>query len=884
LLTIGKLGASPGQLEYYERQVAAGAEDYYAGRGEAPGVWLGAGVERLGLAAGVRVEREGFMALMRGCHPTDGNVLRTMTKASTVAAVDLTFSAPKSVSVLFAVAGGEVSGALVEAHERAVASAIGYLEREGCRTRRGRGAAERVAGEGFVAAAYRHRLSRAGDPQLHTHVVVANLTRADGRFTALEAHTLYEHKSAAGAVYRAALRAEVRERLPWASWQRVGRGLFEIDGVPEAVLRHFSQRRAEIEQRAAELVGADAAGSLSRERMQGIALATRRAKSNDSIDGEQWRADARARSAEHGFGPRDLARLRARRPADSVRPSFQAVTARLSGPDGLTATHNTFTRRHAVAELADEFTNGIRLSALERAADRYLQHPSVRPLASSDAGVPGFTTEDLLACERAILDSAQRRRGRGSAVAPDHVLTAALSRSQPVLNADQAAAIRAIATSGNGVDTVQALAGTGKTTMMRALADLYRDAGYCVIGAAPTARAARELREVAGVPAETLHALSANLDSTRGFREKTVLLLDEAGMASTRISAEIFKQAERSGVKVIAVGDPGQLTSVQAGGWLAALTRQHAGPELRRVLRQHDPAERDALEALHDGNPETYLDHKADQITIHATEDDALGAVIDQWAEARVAHGAMAVAMIARDNATREQLNDAARARLKADGALSDRGITIGGREWAPGDRIIARRNNRQLNIDNGTLATITRFDRHRQAVLIRTDSGEERAIDASYLSDHVEYAYAVTGHSSQGATVENAIVLGRPEEFTREWAYTALSRARHQTTIHLIADHSPAEHERRDYAPPQPDREPADALDALARAMRRSEAELLAVEQRELNPLSVTTSGGQPHEPVPSPSPTRSAGWASRESTRSWRPQDSASRTSLGR
>jgi len=258
--------------------------------------------------------------------------------------------------------------------------------------------------------------------------------------------------------------------------------------------------------------------------------------------------------------------------------------------------------------------------------------------------------------------------------------------------------------------------------------------------------------------------------------------------------------------------------------------------------------------------------------------------VIDQWAEARVAHGAMAVAMIARDNATREQLNDAARARLKADGALSDRGITIGGREWAPGDRIIARRNNRQLNIDNGTLATITRFDRHRQAVLIRTDSGEERAIDASYLSDHVEYAYAVTGHSSQGATVENAIVLGRPEEFTREWAYTALSRARHQTTIHLIADHSPAEHERRDYAPPQPDREPADALDALARAMRRSEAELLAVEQRELNPLSVTTSGGQPHEPVPSPSPTRSAGWASRESTRSWRPQDSASRTSLGR
>jgi len=134
------------------------------------------------------------MALMRGEHPVDGMMLRRMTASSKVAAVDLTFSAPESVSVLFAVAGGDVSHALVEAHERAVASAVGYLEREACRTRRGHAGSETVRGEGFVAAGYRHRLSRAGDPQLHTHVVVANLTRADGKFTALDAHTLYQHK------------------------------------------------------------------------------------------------------------------------------------------------------------------------------------------------------------------------------------------------------------------------------------------------------------------------------------------------------------------------------------------------------------------------------------------------------------------------------------------------------------------------------------------------------------------------------------------------------------------------------------------------------------------------------------------------------------------
>jgi conjugative relaxase-like TrwC/TraI family protein len=258
VLTIGKLGASRARLEYYEAQVAAGAEDYYAGRGESPGRWRGSGVERLGLRLGGRVARTQFMALMQGRDPRTDGVLREMGKRSTVAGLDLTFSAPKTVSVLFAVAEGEPSAALLAAHESAVDAALGYLEREACFTRRGRDGAERVRGEGFIAASYRHRMSRAGDPQLHTHVVVGNLTCADGRYTALDARALYEHKSAGGAVYRAVLRWEVRRRLPWVLWRRSGRGLFEIAGVPEEVLRHFSQRRSEIEERAVELVGAGA--------------------------------------------------------------------------------------------------------------------------------------------------------------------------------------------------------------------------------------------------------------------------------------------------------------------------------------------------------------------------------------------------------------------------------------------------------------------------------------------------------------------------------------------------------------------------------------------------------------------------------------------------
>ncbi len=203
MLSIGKLGASRDQLLYYERQVASGIEDYYAARGEATGRWIGGGCGGLGVSG--EVDGEGFAAMTDGRDPVSGDRLRPAHGRQRVAALDLTFSAPKSVSVLFAVGDAELSRALLEAHERAVEAALAYVEREACVTRRGHDGERRVRGEGFVAAEYRHRLSRTGDPQLHSHVVVANMTRAEGRWTSLEAHGIYEHKSAAGALYRSVL-------------------------------------------------------------------------------------------------------------------------------------------------------------------------------------------------------------------------------------------------------------------------------------------------------------------------------------------------------------------------------------------------------------------------------------------------------------------------------------------------------------------------------------------------------------------------------------------------------------------------------------------------------------------------------------------------------
>jgi ATP-dependent exoDNAse (exonuclease V) alpha subunit len=527
-----------------------------------------------------------------------------------------------------------------------------------------------------------------------------------------------------------------------------------------------------------------------------------------------------------------------------------AVWARLSGPEGLTGTHNTFVRRHALAEIAGAFPQGTAMDNLEDATSRYLIDESVAPLTAIASAEQRYTTHELLAREREIIDGAQRRRTQRTGVLPRTLVEQSIAEAAVALNDDQAAAVRIITASGHGVDAVNALAGTGKTTMVAAVAAAYQRAGWRVLGAAPTARAARQLRDIAEVDATTMHSLAARIARGDRLDDRTILVLEEAGMAPTRLTARLLAHAEQAGAKVIAVGDPGQLGSVEAGGWLAALTRQDTEPALRKVMRQRDPDEQHALQALHDGNPDEYLEHKHNEITVHETEVDALTTLTDAWHEAQLQHGRREAVMIARDNLTRERLNRAARAKLKHDEQLAAQDVIIGGRGYASGDRVISRRNDRRQDVDNGTLGTVIAIDADTGAMLLETDSGGPRALDHEYVARYLEHAYALTAHGAQGATVQWAGVTGRPDEFTREWAYTALSRARETTTIHLISQRTERDRERDDYAPAQPNRTPNETRDRLRQTLTRSETEPLASEQSILShPRTSTLQESERHD-----------------------------------
>jgi conjugative relaxase-like TrwC/TraI family protein len=826
MLSIGKIAL--GQHRYYEQQVARGGDDYYAGRREAPGEWVGAGSARLGLAGGVDAEQ--FNALIAGLDPSDPDVrLRSSARDPKVAAFDLTFSAPKSVSVLFAVAPEDVSGRLVGCHEDAVGAALGYLEDAAVMVRRGH-AGERVeTGEGLIAAAYRHRMSRALDPQLHTHVVAGNIARGpDGRFTALHGTALYRAAKTAGFLYQAHLRALVTERLG-LEWGEVHKGAAELTGVQRPVLEHFSKRRHQMLREAAQ----GGIGLGTKAAAESAALATRDRKQY-GVETHSWREEVRARAGELGLGAHEVGELLAedhkRVTGDCLergQVDEQTLGDHMAGADGLTERSNTFDERPVLQEFAGAATQGALVDEVRAQAGRFAERGDV---IATDRGE--MTTAELVGCERRLVAAAIGRAGEGTAIVDSSLAERAIAAADRPLTAEQAAAVRAVVSTGNGVTVIEALAGTGKTYTAGVLREVYEAAGYEVLGVAPTGRATRELAEEAGVPARTLDRLLNDLEALGDeLPAKCVVILDEAGMAATRGSARMLEAAEQAGAKVIAIGDPGQLASVQAGGWLGAVGRALGVLRLTEVMRQRDPAERRALGALHDRQPERYVDWAdgAGRIETFSDAAGACAAALTEWQRAVVAVGPAQAVMIARENHTRDQLNRGARELRRHLGALGEE-CSYGGVQMAVGDRVICRRNDRMVDVDNGMRGTVRHLDGDR--VVIDTDGGLVRELPAAYVAGHVEHAYSLTGHGMQGGTVESALVLASPRDLTAGWSYTALSRARGQTRL-LICDEQFSQ-ERSEFAPA--DHAPTAARDELlARVQRRMlerDDEDLAIEQ----------------------------------------------------
>ena len=352
----------------------------------------------------------------------------------------------------------------------------------------------------------------------------------------------------------------------------------------------------------------------------------------------------------------------------------------------------------------------------------------------------------------------------------------------------------------------------------------------------------RELTEQAGIgQAWTLTRLALDLDADqRAFGGgPVVLILDEAGMASTRETARVMAHARAADAKVIAIGDSGQLSSVQAGGWLSSLTERLGSYELREVMRQRDPRERQLLGQVRRGDPTDYVAEKSARRQLHISIGDGQGQgggeypAIVAWREHQAACPWGQAVLIVRDNERRERLNTLIRAELKHEGRLGE-SVHIAGCNFAVGDRVVARRNDRERAVDNGTRGTVIAIDPTEKDLVVRTDAGAHRRLDASYVTEHLQHAYVLTAHTMQGATVEWAGVVGRPEDFTRNWSYTALSRARQPTELFIVDTPTQHELDRAEIAPGQTLglRDERTPIERLKTAMRCRDDEDLALDR----------------------------------------------------
>jgi len=777
VLNIGKLAA--GKANYY-LSLASGVEDYYTGHGEPPGRWFGHGAELLGLDGPVAADD--LRSVLGGCGP--GSEVR-LTRAR-MPGFDMTLRAPKSVSLLYGLGDSDtVSGVVVDAHEAAVDAAIGYLERAACATRRRvDGEITPFAGEGLVAAGFRHQTSRAGDPTLHTHVLVANMTRTgDGRWGALDGRQLYAHALTAGYLYQSQLRAELTRRLG-VGWGPVVNGCADVAGIPQEVIGEFSQRRAEILERMEQR------GEWSAKAAQAAALDTRQAK-DYRVDASQLRVDWATRADEVGFGPDRVADLLGR--AVRREPALcdlGETFAELAGPEGLTKHHTTFNRPDVIRALASRMPDGADVTMVEGLADVYLF--ASQPVRVGDVkGLPSWTTQDLLDTEQRVIAGLVARRDAGCGLALRSEVAAAIG-ARPTISDEQAAMVSDLCLVGHGVDVVVGAAGTGKTFGLDTARESWERSGFRVYGAALSARAAAELEQGSGIASVTLARLLAQLDSGRlVLDERSVVVVDEAGMVGTRTLDRLHRASASAQAKLDQVGDPAQLPEIEAGGAFRALSEQLEPIRLTENRRQVEPWERQALDDLRSGRTADAVAAYDDRQRIIVVDDpDTLRqTVIDDWFASHRA-GETALMIAAHRNDTRD-LNERAHHLADADGRLGPTRLVVARVEFAEGDRVMAvSRNHYDLDILNGDLGTITHINPHTRNITFHSDrTGRARTMPADRIAEGcLELGYARTNHKAQGATVDRTFTLGDDGDLDRQAAYTALSRGRLENRLYVLA------------------------------------------------------------------------------------------------
>lgn len=877
---------------------------YYVKTGTPQGCWLGAGLHGIARDPGDKVNESEARAIFQdathpdskeplgrphGQPPIDQKTNDHNATKHAVAGFDLTFSVPKSVSTLWALSPRHLQEQILQTHREAVEATLAWMEEQVINTRSGRNGVAHVGTRGVIAAAFDHWESRAGDPQLHTHLVIANRVQrvTDGAWVTLDSRSLYKAVVAASEHYNGLLFDALHTSLGTetdirAPAQNSHNPSHQLTGIAEALVREFSNRSRLIdietdrlvEQWTTEHSTPPTATTTVRLRQQAT-LSTRTPKTASPSPLRTLSAQWRDRAKAKGFDPESVVASTIRRShsrpfrVGDFTPDWIAAVG-LVTRQRVAAKRSTWNRWNLIAEgervcaeircASPADRNGL-IDAVATAAERI----SV-PLNEYRYGVPAGAADDLQFAGRSVFDfhgsrlytdgstlafedeiMAAKNDDGGPAIPVDltfETLTSYRKSEGSLLHDDQLAAASVVLLSGCSLDAIVGPAGTGKTTTLGAVKAAW-ETMYgigSVVGLAPAAASAEvlgsELRMVTENVAKWLHESVGSgaaeragrffhaddlLRTARGpnvvqlqqqvarlaaeqsqwvFQPKQLVIIDEASMVSTLQLATLARQATEAGAKILLVGDPAQLDSIDAGGVLGWLDRQGKAARLSTIWRFKHPWERSASLGLREGRGSVVAEYEEHDRVRHGHYSGMVDRAYSAW-RSDVLAGFVSV-LIAPDNETVQMLNERAQTdRVSLGDVDAERTVVLrDGLRAGRGDLVIARRNDRSIRdehgsfIRNGTLLEITDVNRPHGALrATRKDTGASILLPNSYVDAALELGYATTAHRSQGLTVDTGHTVVTPGRLTRELLYVSMTRGRHSNTAY-VSENDPDEDE----------------------------------------------------------------------------------------
>lgn len=792
----------------------------------------------------------------RGIEPSNAQLVQFVAQNSkahqkAVAGFDLVFTPPKSVSIAWGLGDEQLRRGIESAHERAIQDVIRHLEKNVVMTRRGRNGVRQIdTAGGVIGTKFRHWDSRAGDPNLHDHVVIANRVRGvDGQWSSIDGRMIYAYGVEASELYNARVQQYVTELTGLQFEARSLNGkkpVHEIVGIDDEMVRTFSSRRGEIsaalEQVTAKFVEEHGYAPSEKQLIQlaqQATLATRPAKegvhSLEELHAE-WVAQAHAlreqgvdlpvegalaeklKKASAEYEQNILQAKRQQAYESPVQEHAAAIVARLE------ESRSTWRRTHVNAEVLrygrDLGLNEKQDAALLSSIREHLNAEMLPLHAQSQRLTPRefmradgtsqhqkinyelFTSERVLAAESAILDAATQQVIPASSLEVFELEAekrrAELALQGYTLPEGQERMAREFATSDKLLVVGIGAAGAGKTSSTRLAVNAIEASGGRVVGMAPTAAAAAVMREEMGIEADTVDKILSDWKNGApiSLRAGDVLLVDEAGMVSTPKFQQILQLAQERGALVRALGDYRQLSAVGSGGALRLVDREVGAAHLDELFRFKNPDEAAATLALREPplvGADAPFDWYKDQGRVVAGESDVMiEQVFTAWRDDTTA-GKQSI-MIASTNETVGKLNDLAQAHAMERGHVHPKHGSVRLHNDARahvGDVIVTRQNARRLTVNGGQ-------DFVKNGDLWRVVGLE----DGMLTVQHLEHGGKVTLPGSYvAASVElgYASTIHRAQGATvdtahalvdsstdRAGAYVALTRGRESNTLYV--------------------------------------------------------------------------------------------------